>query len=57
MEGFLREMKEEFSDIGLTPENLIKLIFLLQDNFTKEMLGIDVGDADFAISKKVLKNY
>ena len=37
MEGFLREMKEEFSDIGLTPENLIKLIFLLQDNSTKEM--------------------
>lgn len=49
MESFLREMENEFSDIGLTPENLIKLIFLLQDNYSKEMTAIDVKDADFAV--------
>lgn len=52
MEAFLREMEEEFSDIGLSPENLIKLIFLLQDNHTKEMTSIDAADAAFAVQKK-----
>lgn len=52
MEAFLREMEEEFSDIGLSPENLIKLIFLLQDNHSKEMTLIEVTDAEFAIQKQ-----
>lgn len=57
MEAFLREMEENYTDIGLTPENLIKLIFLLQDNNTKEMTSIDASDADFAVQKQVrIKN-
>lgn len=52
MEGFLKEMLEEYQDIGLTQDNLIKLIFLLQDNPAKEMVSIEASDADFAIKKR-----
>lgn len=50
MEGFLRSMQQDYVDIGLTPENLIKLIFLLQDNNTKELASIDASDAEYAVS-------
>jgi len=49
MEGFLKEMLEKYQDIGLTQDNLIKLIFLLQDNHNKEMASIEGIDAEFAI--------
>ena len=49
MEGFLKEMLERYQDIGLTQDNLIKLIFLLQDNHNKEMASIEATDANFAI--------
>ncbi len=49
MEGFLKEMLETYQDIGLTQDNLIKLIFLLQDNHKKEMASIEATDANFAI--------
>lgn len=49
MEGFLNEMLEKYKDIGLTQDNLIKLIFLLQDNHNKEMASIEPTDAEFAI--------
>ena len=49
MESFLREMNDDFSDIGLTSENLVKLIFLLRDNPSKEMSAIEAPDADFAV--------
>ena len=49
MEGFLKEMLEKYQDIGLTQDNLIKLIFLLQDNHNKEMASIEATDAEFAI--------
>ena len=49
MEGFLREMLKGYQDIGLTQDNLIKLIFLLQDNHNKEMASIEATDAEFAI--------
>ncbi len=52
MEGFLSEMLEKYQDIGLTQENLIKLIFLLQDNYNKEMSSIEGSDADFAINHR-----
>lgn len=52
MEGFLNEMLEEYDDIGLTQDNLIKLIFLLQDNHKKEMAAIEASDAEFAIRNK-----
>jgi len=52
MEGFLREMLEKYQDIGLTQDNLIKLIFLLQDNHNKEIASIEATDAEFAIKNK-----
>ncbi|MDD5456763.1 MAG: DUF262 domain-containing protein [Candidatus Margulisbacteria bacterium] len=52
MESFLDEVLTEFQDIGLNQDNLIKLIFLLQDNHKKEMSEIEASDAEFAISKR-----
>lgn len=52
MEGFLREVLEDYEDIGLTQDNLIKLIFILQDNHSKEMVSIEASDATFAIENR-----
>ncbi len=52
MEGFLREVLEAHEDINLSQDNLIKLIFLLQDNVVKEMASIEASDAEFAILNK-----
>lgn len=52
MEGFLRETLESYEEIGLTQDNLIKLIFILQDNHDKEMASIDGSDASFAIDNR-----
>ena len=52
MEGFLKEILSEYQDIGLNQDNLIKLIFLLQNNHNKEMADIEVQDAEFAIQNK-----
>lgn len=52
MEEYLDQTLKDFKDIGLTQENLIKLIFLLRDNSSKEMLSIDASDATFAIQNK-----
>jgi uncharacterized protein with ParB-like and HNH nuclease domain len=52
MEGFLEETLEEFNDIGLSQDNLIKLVFLLQDNHAKEMTDIGAEDAQFAIDNR-----
>ncbi|MBN2824309.1 MAG: DUF262 domain-containing protein [Campylobacterales bacterium] len=52
MEGFLKEMLDKYQDIGLTQDNLIKLIFLLQDNHNKEMASIEATDAEFAINNR-----
>ena len=52
MEGFLEKMLEEYEDIGLSQDNLIKLMFLLQDDHKKEMASIEENDARFAIDKK-----
>lgn len=52
MEGFLKEMLEKYQDIGITQDNLIKLIFLLQDNHNKEMASIEATDAEFAIKNR-----
>jgi uncharacterized protein with ParB-like and HNH nuclease domain len=40
MEGFLEETLMNHEEIGLNQDNLIKLIFLLQDNNRKEMSSI-----------------
>ena len=52
MEGFLEKMLVEYEDIGLTQDNLIKLIFLLQNDHAKEMASIEAKDAEFAITNK-----
>ena len=52
MEAFLDEMLTANKSIGLTQDNLIKLIFLLRDNSRKEMMDIDQEDAAFAVSNK-----
>ncbi len=52
MEGFLEKMLEEYEDIGLSQDNLIKLIFLLQDDHKKEMASIEAKDAEFAITNE-----
>lgn len=52
MEGFLRETLESYEKIGLSQDNLIKLIFILQDNHDKEMASIDASDASFAIDNR-----
>lgn len=52
MEGFLEETLKNYEEIGLTQDNLIKLIFLLQDNHKKEMAAIEAADAQFAIQNR-----
>lgn len=51
MEKFLDDMLQEYSDIGITQDTLIKLIFLLRDNYSKEMSSIEKEDATFAVEK------
>jgi hypothetical protein len=45
-------MLNTYQDIGLSQDNLIKLIFLLRDNPYKEMASIEASDANFAIENK-----
>jgi uncharacterized protein with ParB-like and HNH nuclease domain len=52
MESFLEETLSKYSDIGLSQDNLIKLIFLLRDNHNKEMTEIDSEDSQFTIESK-----
>ncbi|WP_458118689.1 DUF262 domain-containing protein [Mannheimia haemolytica] len=52
MESFLKEILESYQDIGLTQDNLIKIIFLLQNDHSKEMANIESSDAEFAIKNK-----
>lgn len=51
MEQFLRDVRE-FNDIGISEDEVIKFIFLLQDNHTKEITQITKDDADFAIIRQ-----
>lgn len=52
MEGFLEEIVKNYEDIGLSQDNLIKLVFILQGNAIKEMAEIEETDATFAINNK-----
>lgn len=51
MEQFLDDLKI-YQSIGLGQDEIIKLIFILQDNPIKEMVNLDAKDADFAIKYK-----
>ena len=46
-ERFLYEDIKEFSDINLGQDEIIKLIFLLQDNHNKELTDIEKTDSEF----------
>ena len=52
MEKFLDDTLKDYQDIGMTQDNLIKLIFILRDNHAKEMSDIEAEDAKFAVDKK-----
>jgi len=51
-EKFLYEDIKEFSDIGLGQDEIIKYIFLLQNNHRKEMSNIEKSDSDFIQDNK-----
>ena len=57
LEGFLRKDIPGYQDIGFGQDEVIKLLFLLQDNPVKEVIDINQSDADFAIqnSQRILK--
>lgn len=57
LEGFLRREIPRFSDIGFGQDEVIKLVFLLQNNYVKEVTDISKDDANFAIqySERILK--
>ena len=52
MEKFLDDTLKDYQDIGMTQDNLIKLIFILRDNHAKEMSNIEAEDAKFAVDNK-----
>jgi hypothetical protein len=58
LEVFLRRDIPKFSDIGFGADEVIKLIFLLQDNYTREVTDISKQDADFAVKNapRILKS-
>ena len=58
LETFLRRDIPGFSDLGFGQDEVIKLIFLLQNNYTKEVTNINKEDADFAIQNapRILKS-
>lgn len=51
-ERFLYEDIKEFLDIGLSQDEVIKYIFLLQDNHRKELTDIEKSDSDFIRKNK-----
>lgn len=65
MEKFLDSILKEYADIGITQDTLIKLLFILRDNPSKEMSNLEKEDATFAVKNhkrisatlKALKNF
>jgi hypothetical protein len=51
MEGFFREVRQ-FGDMGIGQDEVIKLVFLLQDSHAKEVTDIEAGDAEFVIENQ-----
>lgn len=52
MEAFLRKFTVQFSDIKMDTNNLLKLLFLLQDAPQKDMTMISETDASFALENE-----
>jgi uncharacterized protein with ParB-like and HNH nuclease domain len=57
LEKFLRTDTAQFGEIGFHQDEVIKLLFLLRNNYLKEVTDIDKEDAEFAIanSERILK--
>jgi len=57
MEQYLDQVVAEFKDIGINQETLIKMLFILNDQPSREMASIVVKDAEFAVnsSKRVFE--
>lgn len=52
MEKFLDDILQGYSEIGLSQDNLIKILFLLRDDYSKEVSAISEEDAKFAVENK-----
>lgn len=50
LEAFLRRDIPNYTDIGFGQDEVVKLLFLLQDNNAKEVTDIAKEDADFAVA-------
>lgn len=46
-EVFLNDVKNKYKDIGFDQDEIIKLVFLLQDNHSKDITDIDKTDSEF----------
>ncbi len=51
MERFFKEM-DAFADMGLGQDEVIKLLFILQDEHAKEVTDVVQADADFALANQ-----
>lgn len=57
MESFLEETVFKYSKMGLSQDNLLKLLFILEDKPLKEMTDITEMDAKFALdNRKKIEN-
>ena len=52
MEGFLDEMLKKYGELSIGQDELIKLIFILQDKWAKEVSDVEDTDAEFAITNR-----
>lgn len=52
MESFLDNIIEKYHDIGISQDEIIKLIFILQNDHQKQPVNITVADAEFTIKNK-----
>jgi hypothetical protein len=57
LEAFLRRDIPRYADIGFGQDEVVKLLFLLRDNSSKEVTDIAREDADFAVANadRILK--
>ena len=53
MESFLDEITEKYQVIGISQDEIIKLIFILQNDHKKQLVDISAADAEFTIQNKV----
>ena len=51
-EAFLNDVKNKYTDIGFNQDEIIKFVFLLQDDHTKDITDIDQADSDFITQKE-----